>query len=266
MARMRLTTSGNYKFLTNPLDTYVGKSLEVYGEWSHGELNMISSLVADDASVIEVGSNIGAHTVFIAKEICPKGNVYAFEPRRILFQNLCANICINEISNVHAFQKALGIDHNHMREGSIAENEFGNHGAFDLGSIGGDSEEIEIVPLDSFLEKFEKISLIKADVEGYEEDVLRGSSQLIARDHPVLYLENDRILKSKSLIEYVWSLGYHLYWHVVPLYRDNNFANTSHNIFGNVHSFNMVGVHKDTGIVFAGAEKIVDANAHPLAG
>ena len=112
---MRLTTCGSYKFLTNPLDTYVGKSLEIYGEWSQGELNIISSLVHKNANILEVGSNIGAHTVFIAKEICPEGNVYAFEPRRVLFQNLCANLCINEISNVYTFQKALGsglIDHN----------------------------------------------------------------------------------------------------------------------------------------------------------
>ena len=171
---MRLTTCRNYKFLNNPLDTYVGKSLEIYGEWSHGELSVISSLVKSDANVIEVGSNIGAHTVFIAKEICPKGNIYAFEPRRILFQNLCANICINEISNVYAFQKALGIDFDQICEGSIIEGEFANHGAFDLGSIDGTSEQIDVEPLDSFSEKFHKIALIKADVEGFEEDVLRG--------------------------------------------------------------------------------------------
>ena len=121
MSKIRLTTCGSYKFLTNTLDVYVGKSLEIYGEWSHGELTAISSLVPKNANIIEVGSNIGSHTVFIAKEICPEGNVYAFEPRRILFQNLCANLCINEISNVYTFQKALGLDFDIIFEGPIPQ-------------------------------------------------------------------------------------------------------------------------------------------------
>ena len=155
MSKIRLTTCGNYKFLTNPLDVYVGKSLEIYGEWSHGELIAISSLVPKNANILEVGSNIGSHTVFIAKEICPEGNVYAFEPRRILFQNLCANLCINEISNVYAFQKALGIDFDIIFEGPIPQDGLANLGAFDLGSISGVGEHINVEPLDAYLEHFQ---------------------------------------------------------------------------------------------------------------
>ena len=264
MSKIRLTTTGSYKFLTNPLDVYVGKSLEVYGEWSHGELNIISSLVTKNANILEVGSNIGAHTVFIAKEICPEGSVYAFEPRRILFQNLCANLCINEISNVHAFQKALGLDFDIIFEGPIPQDGLANHGAFDLGSIDGVGEHINVEPLDAYLEHFQKISLIKADVEGFEEDVLRGGSQIISRDNPILYLENDRVEKSQSLIEYAWSLGYDLYWHIVPLFRNDNNARTPYNIFGNTHSFNMLGIHKSAGISLDEASKITDSSKHPL--
>ena len=176
MQKIRLTTCGNYKFLTNPLDTYVGKSLEVYGEWSHGELSSISSLVQKDANIIEVGSNIGAHTVFIAKEICPEGNVYAFEPRRILFQNLWANLCINEISNDYAFQKALGLDFDIIFEGPIPQDGLANHGAFDLGSIDGVGEHITVEPLDAFSEQFQKIASVankcpthKLKIEGYTD-------------------------------------------------------------------------------------------------
>jgi len=264
MSKIRLTTCGSYKFLTNPLDVYVGKSLEIYGEWSHGELIAISSLVPKNANILEVGSNIGSHTVFIAKEICPEGNVYAFEPRRILFQNLCANLCINEISNVYAFQKALGLDFDIIFEGPIPQEGLANLGAFDLGSISGVGEHINVEPLDAYLEHFQKISLIKADVEGFEEDVLRGGSQIISRDNPILYLENDRLEKSQSLIEYAWSLGYNLYWHIVPLFRNDNNAGTPYNVFGNTHSFNMLGIHKQSGIIIDVLNKITDSSSHPL--
>ena len=41
----RLTTVGMTRFLTNPRDIFVGKSLEVYGEWSYGELILIAQLL-----------------------------------------------------------------------------------------------------------------------------------------------------------------------------------------------------------------------------
>ena len=47
--------------------------------------------------VIEVGANIGPHTVFLAQHVGPQGLVLAFEPQRILFQTLCANLALNSI-------------------------------------------------------------------------------------------------------------------------------------------------------------------------
>jgi hypothetical protein len=38
MWKMRITTTGDFWFVTNQVDTYVGKSLELYGEWSYGEV------------------------------------------------------------------------------------------------------------------------------------------------------------------------------------------------------------------------------------
>ena len=97
---VRVTTVGSTRFLTNPNDIFIGKSLEVYGEWSHGEVNLLSKLLRPDDNVIEIGSNIGAHTLFIARDICSSGIVYAFEPRRLLFQMLCANVALNGLTNV----------------------------------------------------------------------------------------------------------------------------------------------------------------------
>jgi hypothetical protein len=106
--------------------------------------------------------------------------------------------------------------------------------------------------------------LIKADVEGFEEDVLRGGSQIISRDNPILYLENDRVDKSQYLIEYAWSLGYDLYWHIVPLFRNDNNARTPYNVFGTTHSFNMLGIPKESEIVIDVLDKITDSSKHPL--
>jgi hypothetical protein len=66
---VRLTTVGSTRFLTNSNDGLVGKSLEVYREWSHGELDLLSKLLQPINNVVEIGANIWAHTLFIARDI-----------------------------------------------------------------------------------------------------------------------------------------------------------------------------------------------------
>lgn len=266
MIKMRSTTVGDYNFLTNQLDTYVGKSLEVYGEWSFGEVQAMAGLLTPESNVVEIGANIGAHTVFIAKNICYQGVVYAFEPRRLIFQNLCANIALNGIDNVYAFPNAIGAEASRIYEGSLPPQEHANHGAYALGDLAGRSEIIDVMPLDDLIDFIKPVALLKADVEGFEEQVLRGAAAIIKRDRPALYLENDRLASSKSLIEYCWSLDYDLYWHVVPLFRPDNLANTTANIFGNIHSFNMIGLPRESGKAFVGDTKIENSDAHPLKG
>ncbi len=67
---VRLTSVGTTRFLTFPNDVFVGKSLEVYGEWSFEEVLLLAMLLPKASNVVEVGANIGAHTVFIAREVC----------------------------------------------------------------------------------------------------------------------------------------------------------------------------------------------------
>ena len=59
-----------------------------------------------------------------------------------------------------------------------------------------------------------KVDVIKIDVEGFEEAVLRGSEDIIRRDRPVMFIEldDDNLLENggsaRSLIGFVESLGY----------------------------------------------------------
>ena len=261
---VRLTTVDSTRFLTNPYDTYVSKSLEVYGEWSYGEVELLSKLLGPESNVVEVGANIGAHTVFIARDICPSGLVYAFEPRRLLFQMLCANVALNGLGNVHALQKAAGSKKDIILEGSMPTNQPSNQGGYPLGTIPGDSECIEVIVVDEMLSALRPISLLKVDAEGFELDVLIGSQNLIKRDKPCLYLENDRLEKSSDLIKFVMGMNYDLWWHIVHLFRKDNRARTAVNIFGNVCSFNMLCLPKDRNLKVAGLQKIDDPDAHPL--
>jgi FkbM family methyltransferase len=261
---VRLTAVGSTQFLTNPNDTLIGKSLEVYGEWSHGEIDLLSKLLKPDSNVVEIGANIGAHTVFIARDICPAGKVYAFEPRRLSFQMLCANVALNGLTNVFAFQKAVGKEAASIREGPELTKTTTNFGGFAIGALKGKDEIIVIEPLDQMIDFLKQIALLKADVEGWERDVLIGSQKVIARDRPILYVENDRVDRSRDLITSIMEMNYNLWWHIVPLFRPNNHAHTPQNIFGSIHSFNMLCLPRERAMKVTDMPKIEDAEFHPV--
>jgi len=69
----------------NKNDMYVGKSLELYGEFSEGEVDLFRQLVHQGDTVLEIGANLGAHTLVLAQLAGEGGCVYAFEPQRLVF-------------------------------------------------------------------------------------------------------------------------------------------------------------------------------------
>jgi FkbM family methyltransferase len=145
--------------LYNPLDMYVGRSLDNYGEFSRGEIEMFDALIRGDHVVMDVGANIGAHTVWFAKRA---RFVFAFEPQRIIFQMLCANIALNELLNVQAVHAALSSEHSMTLVPMLnpgAENNFGALPAF--GHVAG--EPTQVLKLDDF--DIPRLDFIKIDVE-----------------------------------------------------------------------------------------------------
>ena len=118
--------------------------------------------------------------------------------------------------------------------------------------------------LDNFLNKLNRLKLLKIDVEGMEISVIKGASELIKKFRPMIYVENDRQEHSKELIELLWSLDYKMYWHLPKLYNENNFFNDKENIFGNIVSVNMFCIHKDSNIKILDMTEVLDSSFHPM--
>lgn len=243
--------------LYNRNDQYVGGSLAAYGEFSHGETLMFEQLVGLGQVVVEAGANIGAHTVHLAQLVGEHGAVYAFEPQRLVFQALCANVALNQLVNVLTRQQGLGREAGEMVLPNVdprVENNFG--GLSLLQSVQG--EKVAIVTIDSML--LSRCDLIKVDVEGMEEDVIIGAINTITKFRPTLYLENDRAEKSASLIRLLQSLNYRIWWHLSSLFNPNNFAKNSTNIFGGIVSINILCQPSESAKPVTGLREILDAN------
>jgi FkbM family methyltransferase len=228
-----------------PNDQYVGRSLSLYGEFSTGETRVFEQLIQPGWTVLDVGANVGAFTLAFARFVGHTGEVLAFEPQRVIFQMLCANVAMNEYFNVKCFHTALG-----NAERVISMPSLNYKGELNFGGITvemGGKEGVELKRLDSF--SLAAANFIKLDVEGHEREALLGAEQTIARFRPLLYIENDRRDKSAALIELLISWEYALYWHMPHLYHRDNFNHVEENVFAGTCSMNMLCMPPKTALI-----------------
>ena len=254
--------------LANPNDFYLGKAIVEYGEYGELEGQFITRLLsARKGTVIEVGANIGTHTVPLAKALARKRReMIVFEPQPFLFQNLCANLALNGLINVTAWPWACGAKSEVVYFPSPEYDAPGNFGGISMASeAGSKSIAAPCVRLDDVIEP-DTVGLLKIDVEGYELKVLQGADDVLTRSRPVLYLENDRVEKSQALIEWLWSKDYQLFWCIHQLFNPNNFFKNEVNIYDDVASFNMLGLPRELKIPVDGWQEIASATDHPLRG
>jgi FkbM family methyltransferase len=231
---------GRMLYLRN--DVYIGRSFDLYGEFSEHEAQMLRQLAMPGATVVEVGANIGGHTVHLAKLVGPSGRVFAFEPQHVIFGLLCANLTLNEQPHVQAIHAAVGDSTGTAQIPVLDPHALLNFGGVSVGPSAV-SDTVPLVRLDDY--PLTSLRLLKIDVEGMEIDVLRGARQTIAAHRPMLYVENDREQHSAALISLVMELGYRLFWHLPPLFHAGNFAGNPENVFPGIGSINMVCIPRE---------------------
>jgi FkbM family methyltransferase len=263
--RLAVVAGRDGYFLINRNDIFIGKALEIYGEYSGAEAAFLNALIKPGDHVIEAGANIGAHTIGLAKTVGSIGRVYSFEPQPACYSILQAQIALNQISNIVAYPEAIGHASGRIWFPRTDYDALGNFGGIALSrNQTADSTAVEMVSLDERCGDV-PCALLKIDVEGMEEDVIRGATKLIHKNQPIIYAENDRVEKSKSLISTLRALGYRLWWHIPPLYNPTNFFNNKENIFDNLASYNMVCARQARD-VFGDLVEIKSADdPHPLA-
>ena len=253
-------------------DEYIGKSLSEYGEWSEAEVILIKQLVKDNENIIEIGSNIGTHTIPLAKHLINGGLIYAIEPQSQNYKLLSVNIKDNKLKNVKILKLAISSEKGEAYINIFNEklkNNYGNSRIFKKSFQ--NSESVIVKTLDQLFydDNTEKkpIKCIKCDAQGQELNIILGAKKIIDTYKPFLYLENDELNNSKPLIEKIKDMGYIMFWHLPPLYNPNNFLKNRKNIFPKIISCNMLCIHQSTEIKLSEdwkRFKIKDSNDHPF--
>lgn len=215
-------------FAYNVNDSFIGRSLDLYGEWCEAELAVLGQILRPGDTALDVGANIGTHAVFFANAVGPKGAVHAIEPQRIAFQFLCANAALNGLLNLHCHQAAAGSGAGQATVPVLDPRVEQNFGALVIGGF-EEGEPVAVITVDSL--GLARCRLIKIDVEGAEAGVLAGARETIDRHRPALFVECNRPEGSPALIEAIEGLGYTAWWHIAAYFNPDNFFANENNVF-----------------------------------
>jgi FkbM family methyltransferase len=236
-------------FAYNVNDRYIGRSLDVYGEWGELEIDLLFQVLQPGDVVLDVGANIGTHTVAFAKQVTEKGVVVAFEPQRLTFQLLCGNVALNALTNV--------ICHNAVvsdTAGSVLIPALNPATARNFGSLKAEGHEqgepVPAIRIDDL--PLARCSLIKIDVEGAEARVLAGARATIAARRPVLFVENNSEERSPALLRLLNELGYTCWWHIAHYFNPANYFGSAERLFGNYYEANVLCFPKEAAVNAAG--------------
>jgi FkbM family methyltransferase len=159
--------------------------------WFQYETERLREYLRQDAVVVDVGANLGFTALLFAKLVGPGGKIYAFEPSPAMYAKLLQVVEKNQLSNVRCFN--LGCGTARKRETLLVPASSGNATIRRDGvRLAGICREIsiEIDTLDHvILPLAPRVDFLKIDTEGFEDQVLAGAEQLIARDRPIVYIE-----------------------------------------------------------------------------
>ena len=161
---------------------------------------------------LDVGANIGLHTISMAAGTYPHGTVLAFEPQLWVYYCLCGNLAINNLHNAQAHLMALGDqkgriklkEPNHLKPASFGSFGLDPNWNMDVGQQDGDMVE-RVVPI-SRLDDLTtpRVDLIKLDIEGLEAKFILGGKEKLATHKPAMvieYLKGDRKFLLNTLEE-----------------------------------------------------------------
>ena len=175
------------------LDLRQGIDFAIYlqGGFEPLTLREYGRLIKPGDTVFDIGANIGAHTLPIARLVGPEGTVAAFEPTDYAFAKLRRNLTLNpELeSRVIAVQALLVAKSNEQKpEGipsswSLAAPEPGetihpvHKGTYN--SLHGAAA----IQLDQWVNEknLNRLDFVKIDVDGFEVDVLEGAKHTLER-------------------------------------------------------------------------------------
>jgi FkbM family methyltransferase len=199
-----------------PVDrgTLLGWSVHFFGTYEPEVQTEIRRYLKPGGIAIDVGANVGWHTLLMAARTGSTGRVYAFEPNDSTRRRLVSADEANELAHVtvdgravadlvgaSGFQAPLA---GHVWDGTgrliAAQDQDGQEGREGQDRQQRQTTKTQCTTLDAFVAErhIERLALVKIDVEGWELSVLRGARHVLNVLRPVVVFEYDPAYVSRS--------------------------------------------------------------------
>lgn len=217
-ARTRYTD--NFYFHSG--DLFIGRSIQLYGEYTQLELDIMSNFLNDRCIVYDVGGNIGYHATgfaSMAKE------VHVFEPNNKNFELLERNT--KDLDNVYLYNCAVSDEDGVAFISDYDTETPGNYGVCEMSNSGQMCKTVRLDSLD-----IDGPDLIKIDAEGHELAVIKGAANTIVKNRPMIFYECLHGSGFDEIYDFLTGLGYAIYWIPVTNFNPNNFYKNPENVFG----------------------------------
>jgi FkbM family methyltransferase len=170
-------------------------SVVFFGEYEKHMRDLLERSLRVGDVAIDVGANVGVHTLTMARLVGPAGRVLALEPNPSALKRLRRNVELNALEQVAVVPCAAGAYATRLQLRVPAEDsrEGANPGLASLVALETPHSvvEVDVQPLDAVLrvEPLGQVSLIKIDVQGYECQVLRGATETLGMFAPLVVFE-----------------------------------------------------------------------------
>ncbi|HWZ95318.1 MAG TPA: FkbM family methyltransferase [Opitutaceae bacterium] len=180
------------------LDLQEGIDFSIYflGSFERSLHKFYEKRILPGQTVLDIGANIGAHTMHFARTVGPSGRVVAVEATDYAYNKLCANLDLNPKirSQISARQVLLAASALSARPEALHSSwpldeghELHATHQGELKSLSG----ARVLALDELVleEKLTKVDWIKLDVDGNELSVLKGATAVLDKMHPPIVME-----------------------------------------------------------------------------
>ena len=172
-----------------------------YG-WLHGalepEMKFLGALVGRQDRVVDVGGNRGIYAYHLWRL---GANVEVFEPNPTCFRVLYAWAANKAAVHLHsaALSSAAGSANLHIPIDEAGVEHDASASIENTGLMSGRNEVVPLETLDSY--GFQDVKLIKIDVEGHEQRVIRGAATTLELSRPAVLVEIEQRHNDKPILE-----------------------------------------------------------------
>jgi Flp pilus assembly protein TadD len=215
-----------------PDEPVVGDSIDWYGEYLQGQLDVLGRILKPGMTVIEVDAGVGMHALYLAAAVGPSGHAYLYESRPLMQKLLRQNLAFNQAGVVTVMKRSL-------RCGGVLSSD-------------ADMETIDDLQL-------KQLHMLKVGEHTPALDVIAGATQTLWQLRPLLFLATTDGEALDVLSRRTADLGYRRWQMDTPLFNPENFNRRENDIFAGKKATVLIGVPEEIEFdpAFAGCTELV---------